>query len=230
MSKNFWGYCKRHCKVLLCCGFFSVTLLTAQVPDTEKDETLDAPQAENSSFDVETLDDANGLLNETSVEKNFSALSDSYIIVGDDSSWYYETFNDDGTVSQVFWYDKDKIVKEQKFFYENNYLQKMVETSQEKNITHFYDKNQNVIKIETKISGVLTVTQKKYNAKNELTEVETEKNGKKLLQKIFYKNDGSIAYEESYTDGVLNSKIEYNGTKKRVHIFLDGKEIKVFDD
>lgn len=106
----------------------------------------------------------------------------------------------------------------------------MVETSQEKNITHFYDKNQNVIKIETKISGVLTVTQKKYNAKNELTEVETERNGKKLLQKIFYKNDGLIAYEESYTDDVLNSKIEYNGTKKRVHIFLDGKEIKVFDD
>lgn len=251
MLKNFWGFCKRHRCIVGLYFFLPVAFLAGEVQDAaskEQNTPVDVEgqnpidvsdtERENSSDDKSTKavsekasgDKAAESDEQPTVEKNFSNLGDGYMLVGDGDSWYYETFNDEGNIAFKYWYDKDKIIKQQSFFYENNILQKVTETSENKSIVYGYDRNGNIIRIEENADGLVTATKKKYNAKNAVIEIETESGDKIRLQKFFYKNDGSLWYEENYTDGVLNVKIEYFDKKKRIHIFLDGKEIKTFDD
>lgn len=251
MLKNFWGFYKRHRCIVGLYFFLPVAFLAGEVQDAaskEQNTPVDVEgqnpidvsdtERENSFDDKSTKtvsekvsgDKAAESDEQPTVEKNFSNLGDGYMLVGDGDSWYYETLNDEGNIAFKYWYDKDKIIKQQSFFYENNILQKVTETSENKSIVYGYDRNGNIIRIEENADGLVTATKKKYNAKNAVIEIETESVDKIRLQKFFYKNDGSLWYEENYTDGVLNAKIEYFDKKKRVHIFLDGKEIKTFDD
>lgn len=251
MLKNFWGFCKRHRCIVGLYFFLPVAFLAGEVQDAASKEQntpvdvegqnpIDASDTEReNSFDDKSTktgsekasgDEAAESDEQPTVEKNFSNLGDGYMLVGDGDSWYYETLNDEGNIAFKYWYDKDKIIKQQSFFYENNLLQKVTELSENKSIVYGYDRNGNITRIEETADGLVTATKKKYNAKNAVIEIETESGDKIRLQKFFYKNDGSLWYEENYTDGVLNVKIEYFDKKKRVHIFLDGKEIKTFDD
>lgn len=259
MLKNFWGFCKRHRCIVGLYFFLPVAFLAGEVQDaaskeqnTPVEESDESPaesdgaqtpangeaELKTGSDDKSTKtgsekasgDKAAESAEQPTVEKNFSNLGDGYMLVGDGDSWYYETLNDEGNIAFKYWYDKDKIIKQQSFFYENNLLQKVTELSENKSIVYGYDRNGNITRIEETADGLVTATKKKYNAKNAVIEIETESGDKIRLQKFFYKNDGSLWYEENYTDGVLNAKIEYFDKKKRVHIFLDGKEIKTFDD
>lgn len=167
------------------------------------------------------------------VEKNqetYSSLAENYILVAEGDSWIYEKYNDFGDIVFVKYYDKNSIVKEQEFFYEDKKLIKMIETEKNKSCEYFYDKNRNPIKIEERVGKDFKNIYKTYNSKNQLIQTETKKDDKKITQKLFYKNDGSIAREENYEDDIIISKIEYLKDKKRVHIYENAKELRAFDD
>ncbi|MEL3909225.1 MAG: hypothetical protein P1P64_09510 [Treponemataceae bacterium] len=167
---------------------------------------------------------------EAPLEKNFSTMSETYVLLGNDGLWYYEKFSDDGNLLFARWYDKDKIVKEENYFYDDERLQKMEKVFEGKKTFYFYDDRKNIIRIEEKFQDKTIVSLKTYNEKNHLVKIQTENDGLKTEQKLFYKSDGNILREENYKDEILISIIEYLGEKKRVHLFDNGKEIKVFDD
>lgn len=164
------------------------------------------------------------------ISKSYSTMFDKYVLVTIGEKWFYEKYNDNGQIVFKKWFDKDQLIKDQKFFYENKHLLKIIETTNNKTANTFYDKNKNIIKIEVIEMGISIVTKKTYNDKNLLIEVENQKDKKKTLQKFFYKKDNSLLREENYEDGVMVSKIEYLDNKKQVEIYQNGLKIKAFDD
>lgn len=160
----------------------------------------------------------------------YSMLSENYIVGADGNFWYYEKYNDAGEIIFKKYYEKNILIKQQDFFYEHDLLVKMTEKENKITTNYFYDKNKNIVKIEQSENGKNFIIKKTYNEKNLLTQTEYEKDGRQIVQKLFYTSDKKLLREENYEDGIIISKIEYLAEKKRVHIYQNGKEIKVFND
>lgn len=259
MLKNFWGFCKLVFSLIFLFSFIFLSaeeniarekttkVLDAetQASDTKKtedktsekkvsEENVENDADENSKTDAgeksHNEKTTQKEIEEEPLEKNFSTMSEDYVLLGNDGLWYYEKFDDNGNLLFARWYDKDKIVKEENYFYEDKRLQKMEKVFEGKKTFYFYDDKKNIVRIEEKLQDETVISLKTYNGKNQLVKIETDKADLKTVQKFFYKNDGRILREENYENGILISIIEYFGEKKRVHIFDNGKEIKVFDD
>lgn len=213
---------------------------TANADTSSASNSGEKPNAENNSSASHVPETTNGSAppspekgEETEPPKPiepYSALSKDYLMVGVGERWYYEKYDDAGEVLFRKWYEKDRVTKVQTFFYEAKLLVRMEETEANETAIYYYDERHNAVKIKTAENGEpLTIT-KTYNEKNLVTEIKTEKKGRIVLQKLFYKKDGSLLREENYECDILVSVITYTDGKKHVVLYNNGKEIKSFDE
>ena len=217
-----------------------ISLTSCETPVEAKHKTekiTDTPDVQNTTEvqnetaqKHEATKTSSAQASDTKSFEAYSMLSENYIVGADGNFWYYEKYNDAGEIIFKKYYEKNILIKQQDFFYEHDLLVKMTEKENKITTNYFYDKNKNIVKIEQSENGKNFIIKKTYNEKNLLTQTEYEKDGRQIVQKLFYTSDKKLLREENYEDGIIISKIEYRAEKKRVHIYQNGKEIKVFDD
>lgn len=199
-------------------------------PDTQKDaDSLRIPENHQNTPEPEELDTA------------YSIRTDTYVLVGDGNSWYYEKLNAFGRAQSKKWYSASELVREQVFQYEGFRLLEMHEIVGEKEIKYFYDEQEREIRsIEQEGTKRYTVdtTYNQNSLKSEqrmLTELLDEKSQNVISSSqkrivFFYNAQNSLFREEHYQDEQLVLLLEYNGEKKQVTIYDNGREITHFED
>ncbi len=166
------------------------------------------------------------------VDDEFASIQSSSLTTCHGDKWFLQKYDDLGKITLSVLYNKDDLLEKREYFYDDKYKTRLNISLKDKLIKIKY--NRNGYEIENAVYTVdgktlIEKTAKEYN-NNLLVKKIVTKDGKEWVSTFTYNH---AKEKRTQTDFINDEKvcfIEFIKTKKIVHLFQFGKEIKVLEE
>lgn len=164
--------------------------------------------------------------------EDFYSLQNSGLTACYGERWFFEQFDENGNAIISVLYEKDKLIEKRSYTYNDGYKTAAEIVLSDKIIKIKYNKKGFELENEvyTPESELTEKTVNVYNGKDLLVKTVFIKDETERSSEFSYNINGKRISQTDFLDGKKLSFIEYKNDKKIIHLFEDGKEIKILEE
>ncbi len=206
---------------LFMCFVFAEDVDTEDAGADKKEEVVSDAKKDDAKKEKEIVDD------------EFASIQSSSLTTCHGDKWFLQEYDDLGKITLSVLYNKDDLLEKREYFYDDKYKTGLNISLKDKLIKIKY--NRKGYEIERAVysadgNTLIEKTAKEYDDNNLLLKKSVTKDDKEWVSAFTY-NYAKV--KQTQTDFIDDEKIcfvEFKKSKKIIHLFQFGKEIKVLEE